>query len=207
MRFTIIILPIIILFIRCKESDQSIKEFEFRNVNQKEEIYSLVNSFVLDSLFKNAVISIEAMGFCKTLKENSPPMPLGFYYCYDSILFDTLMNSHLIDSLDIKSFLHQIEQVNPLKWDSLKLNVKTVSRDTLYKMNSRNEDIYKYITDRFHARGLIILSTPLFSKNDEVVVMSIAYYCGSRCGGGIIYAFKKVKGKWQIMYSNQEWIS
>ena len=94
MRFTIAILPILILFICCKESNESIKEFEFRDINQKEEIYSLVNGFILDSLFKNAVISIEAMGFCNAIMDESPPMPPGFYYWYDSVLFDTLMNSY-----------------------------------------------------------------------------------------------------------------
>jgi hypothetical protein len=211
MRIKTYIISIIFLLISCKETREfpvTNKEFKFIGLGQENEIYSLINDFVLDSLFKNAVVTVETMSFCHASDNDSNDvMPPGFFYCYNQILLDTLMNAMIIDSIDLKFFIRQMDQVNKLKWDSKKLRVKMVSRDTLYQMSLRRQDIFQFVTKNYHARGFLVFSTPLFSKNNKVIVMSIAYFCGSLCGGGIIYAFKKVDNKWYILYSNQEWIS
>ena len=54
--------------------------------------------------------------------------------------------------------------------------------------------------------GSYDLSEPIFIKKDEAVIR-YQYYCGSKCGLGILIYVKKINKQWKIFKEKQIWIS
>lgn len=203
------LLSVILLVLRCHENKENI-EFEFFNKNQEEQVYSLINDFIIDSIEKPDLVSIEAMPFCDTTyDENNPPPPPGHFYCYSQTLFDTLLKAQIIDSLDLAFIIKQKKQLKQLFWNPDSIKTRVINTHELLELYKTNKlfDIYDYIYEKYSARNFIKLSTPLFSRDGNVIIISIASFCGWTCGGGIIYVFKLNNGSWEIQYSKQLWIS
>lgn len=45
-------------------------------------------------------------------------------------------------------------------------------------------------------RQIYHFSRPIFSKDDQYAIINFSVVCGSTCGGGCLYVFKKISGKW-----------
>lgn len=50
-------------------------------------------------------------------------------------------------------------------------------------------------------------SVPLFSSDRTICIVLCSEYCGSLCGEGDVYYYKKINGKWQVVYHYVRWVS
>jgi hypothetical protein len=57
------------------------------------------------------------------------------------------------------------------------------------------------------ALGVYSISLPIFSKDNEIVIIGFSYYCNGACGFGGKYLYKKVNNTWQLRIKLMEWIS
>jgi hypothetical protein len=55
--------------------------------------------------------------------------------------------------------------------------------------------------------GVFSISVPLFTLNNEIVIIAYSYYCDGLCGFGGTYVYKKENGIWQKKLTLIEWIS
>jgi hypothetical protein len=55
--------------------------------------------------------------------------------------------------------------------------------------------------------GVYSISVPLFTINNEIVIISFSYYCDGLCGFGGTFVYKKENGTWQKKLTLKEWIS
>lgn len=203
MKKIILIFLILILIVNCKES-------RILNENQESLTYSLINDFLLDSLHSADIIAREVMVF-KHESENSddPPPPPGLDFYYSDGLFLELIESKIIDSSDLKSFQKQMITKKQFILNPVKLKIKTLSIDSLDRYISKNPDIdfWEYFRKKYNSRSILIISLPLFSIDENTILITVNVHCGRLCGGGNIYVFKKIKGKWTTVFSENKWIS
>jgi len=200
MKNEIMLLLILISFTYCKEP-------RILNDNQEIQTYSLINDFILDSLYKVNIISREVMMFEDSANPISPPET---YCSYSSELFMELMESKIIDSTDLKLFKAQLSSKSRFLLNPNKLHIKTFSRDSLYKVTlNRNSkiDLWEYFRKKYNSNSYLIISLPLFSKDNNTLLVTVHFHCGGDCGVGVVYVFKNINGKWKIVYSIKEWIS
>ena len=198
-----LIFLILILVAYCKES---------RILTEKQEslTYSLINDFLVDSLDKPDIIAREVMTFKqKSVDSEDPPPPPGFSFSYSEGLFKELIESKIIDSLDLKSFHEQMIPREQFVLNPGKLKIKTLSIDSLnnYFSKNRDIDIWEYFRKKYNSRSMLIISLPLFSIDENTILISVNILCGGLCGGGYIYVFKKLNGKWTTVFSKNSWIS
>jgi hypothetical protein len=197
------IILILILIASCKKS-------RILNENQELQIYSLINNYLLDSLHSVDIMAREVMVF-KHGNENfeDPPPPPGHDFDYSDGLFTELIESKIIDSSDLKSFQEQMIPRKQFILNPLKLKIKTFSIDSLDTYFSKNQDldIWGYFRKKYNSRSMLIISLPLFSKDENSILVSVNIHCGGLCGGGYIYVFKKINGKWTTVFSKNSWVS
>jgi hypothetical protein len=55
--------------------------------------------------------------------------------------------------------------------------------------------------------SLFYFSSPVFDDLRQYALISLSHYCGSLCGGGCLYLFKKINGKWEKIGETHCWIS
>lgn len=180
------------------------------NVDQDKLFYSLINDFVIDSLYKTDLISREVMVFqIDNNDQDAPPPPPGVFCSYSDQTFKDLLDSSLVDTIDVRLFREQMLQRGKFLLDNNKIKIRTFSRDSLIQALSKDKTIkfWDYIRNKYQAKNFMIISLPLFSKDNNTILITVNYMCGGLCGEGVVYVFKKVKGKWNICYSNREWIS
>ncbi len=133
MKILIALITFIVLTSGCKFSKrnaaQDEKAFDSVSVRliQGDNVYSLINDFILDSLYRTHLLAIEAMHFYDTERDTNVVYDFGRYCSYDSTLFQELINLNIIDSLDIKSISVLISQKEQLEWDSTRVKIKTFS--------------------------------------------------------------------------------
>jgi hypothetical protein len=144
-----------------------------------------------------------------TIKDRPlPPPPPGLIH-YDREFLDGLCEDKLIDSVDIDYMLNQIDSLKDFTLDSSKIEKKTIRYSVLTPLFKKYsiDSAYSIIRQKFGAQSFIRISTPLFSKKGNKMLMDIDVYCGGLCGGGMTYLFEKRNGKWRITYSRSNWIS
>jgi hypothetical protein len=170
----------------------------------------LINDFLVDSMQNADIIAREVMTFKqKSVNPNDPPPPPGFDFYYSEGLFRELIESKIIDSSDLKSFHEQMIPREQFVLNPEKLKIKTLSIDSLnnYFSKNRDIDIWEYFRGKYNSRSMLIISFPLFSIDENKILISVNILCGGLCGGGYIYVFTKMNGKWTIMFSRNSWIS
>jgi hypothetical protein len=87
--------------------------------------------------------------------------------------------------------------------------------DYIFKQN-RTEKFYrldnclknkKLLSPKDPTLGVYSISVPLFTINNEIVIISFSYYCDGLCGFGGTYVYKKENEIWQKKITLTEWIS
>jgi len=205
-RLTInIILGLLILLSVC-----SCKKRLILTNDQNKQLYSLINDCIVDSLYKTDLISMDVMLFNNDNKnQDSPPPPPGVFCSYSEQLFKDLIDSNFIDTVDLRLFKKQMLQNGQFHLDKSQIKIRTFSRDSLIEVLSKDKTIkfWDYFRKKYQAKNFMIISLPLFSKDNNTILMSIDFMCGGLCGEGVVYVFKRINGKWIVIYSNREWIS
>ena len=51
------------------------------------------------------------------------------------------------------------------------------------------------------------ISFPIFSKDNNTILMTIDFKCGPLCGQGGVFLLKKINDKWTKCYSSVGWLS
>ncbi len=213
MKITATIILIQLLIISCKYSTQNGANDEKALDSQSEKInaeiaYTLINDFVLDSLYQTNLLAIEAMQFYNTKLDTNIIYNFGRYCSYDSTLFQELLKLNIIDSLDIGSISEKISNKVRLEWDSTRLRIETFSFNNLEELLQKNKDFdpYNYTKKVYNTTNFLILSNPIFLDN-HTILMGGSYFSDGLDGYGKIYVFSKQNGKWKILYWDFTWIS
>ncbi len=55
--------------------------------------------------------------------------------------------------------------------------------------------------------SFIRVSTPIFNKTMDRVVLSFDYYCSYLYGEGLVFVLEKMKNKWCIIDESGRWVS
>jgi hypothetical protein len=213
MKIAITIILIQFLTIGCKYSTRNAtteeKTIEPQSVLINEEIaYTLINDFVLDSLYQTNLMAIEAIQFYNTKVDTNIVYNLGKYCSYDSTLFKELLKLDIIDSLEISSISVKLSNRELVQFDSTRLRIKTFSFNKLEGLLEKNEDFdpFEYTKKAYNTTSFLILSNPIFFDN-HTILLGVSYFCDGLDGYGKIYVFRKQDNKWKILYWDFTWIS
>ena len=158
--------------------------------------------YLLDSL-KNVDIAVlnTAPIYQGSIKDN-PPIHL------DTINLRAYFELKLIDSIDINFIYNQIDSssyvMNPNK-----LKIRTFSYENLTKMatKSSSSDIYDILKKTFDASNYIEISTPLYSKDGDTIILYLGIHRGKLSGQGLQLFFKKINSKWILIRDVGTWKS
>jgi hypothetical protein len=213
MKLTITIILFSFLFSSCNYRSQNIKNNEESPSSTPETItaenvYDLINDFILDSLYKTSLFAFEAMSYYNTGTDREIPYELGRYCSYDSTLFQELIKLKIIDSRDRDSILTELIKKERIIWDTTKIKIQTFSfyqLDNLVK-NNPGYDPYGYTRKEYNSRNFLLLSYPVF-LNENAILLGGSFFCDGLCGHGEIYVFCKKNGKWTILFSHWTWMS
>ena len=140
---------------------------------------------------------------CSTINQFvNEVMPTSGNKFYSSTLFNFLTST---DSL---SLIKQDSLLSPSDIDYIfKQNRITVEYD-LTKCLQNKELIHRRINNEMNPTlGVYSISLPIFSIDNEIVIISFSYYCDGLCGFGGKYLYKKVNNTWQLRIILMEWIS
>jgi hypothetical protein len=99
---------------------------------------------------------------------------------YDTIAFIHYPNDKVcdfFDSVECGHLLRQIKSDNKREWRKKRM-AKAGKR-----LSGTDKNIWHF-------------STPLFTTDRQFVVIGIGYYCGSLCGEGCTYIFRRERNKW-----------
>ena len=171
-----------IFFISCNKKTELKKEL----VSEKE-IYEVLNTVLIP------------------YEKDNIPLDSN-YVSYDQIdVFEMIKHDSLLSvkinsafsKNDIKFINEQRKNIKKFELkQSLLSNIVVIPMDTINKFLKNN--FWSKYYQKYGHRGYNEISLPLFSIDKNVVLMSISYNCGSLCGGGSVWIFKKVNGKWQF---------
>lgn len=201
MKIAIAIIPLTVFILSCKQTTNYI-------TIQEEAPYSLINDFIIDSLYKTNLLAFETIKFWNSDLHSCGPPNTIFYCSYGHSLFDTLIKSNIIDSLDRSRISDQMSLKDQLVWDTKRVRINTFSIYLLDQLIQKNSefDAFDYISRKYHTRNYLFLSNPIF-LNDNDILLAVSYICGGLCGHGEIYVFSKRSGKWTILYKHWNWMS
>lgn len=59
----------------------------------------------------------------------------------------------------------------------------------------------------YHVNSYCQYSVPLFSADRTICITLCSEHCGDLCGEGDVNYYKKINGKWQLVYHYVRWIS
>jgi hypothetical protein len=83
--------------------------------------------------------------------------------------------------------------------------------DTLYAIKKRSGDLlYKYYDElhrRYNTRYFSYLSTPLFSRDMQTVIVGVNFSCVGLCGGGDTFILRRTGLSWRILRKVNTWAS
>jgi hypothetical protein len=201
MKIALLLISILILFSSCKDTFK-------QNKIQEVQVYSLINDYITDSLYHTNLIAEEATKFWNMDVDTiGPPRGPECYCTYDNSLLDTL--SKFVDKNDLVHFKTQMIGNKPSLWDSSKLEMKVFSREQTDQFYQKDHGfmIYDYLKEKYKTGGFIILSTPIFSLDKNVILISVSIFPGGAGGHGEIFLFKRLNNNWIILYREKTWIS
>jgi hypothetical protein len=89
-----------------------------------------------------------------------------------------------------------------LKKEKFKTEKRLIAPDTC---NIQDREYWRNISKQFGS--FCSISLPLFSEDRETAVIRLSYSCGSLCGYGGIYVFKKENGVCKPFTVIDQWIS
>ena len=118
-------------------------------------------------------------------------------------LFDTIF-----DKNDSAFLEYQVSRASHFNWGSGMIpGSKVVSTSDLNSIFQGDFNGWERFNKLFGADGYWVYSVPLFSKDKTTCVVRYSNYCGERCGAGYIYYYKKIAGKWKVVYHYRTWVS
>ncbi|MEI9943482.1 MAG: hypothetical protein WDN26_04610 [Chitinophagaceae bacterium] len=122
---------------------------------------------------------------------------------FKHILDDTsfiFRDTTFFSSGDAQFMRQQLTQGKHFKWKSNRITGAHVISSKKIRKYFKNDiwDGWK-IFNKKHRRGFTKFSIPLFTLDRETCIIYKGRHCGSLCGGGGIYLYKKVEGKWEYV--------
>lgn len=87
-------------------------------------------------------------------------------------------------------------------------NKNIIKIDTTKAYNNDREIRGVYYEELYKKHGpLCTIKMPLFSVDRKTVYISTGLTCGTLCGAGATYIYRKVNGKWILIKTLNEWVS
>ncbi len=118
-------------------------------------------------------------------------------------VFDTIFSM-----ADSSFILSQINQSDGYTWKTGQLKSVTLidhkTIDSLFKSHFRGWEAFG---TKYNRAGFFRISVPIFSKDLNTCVFFEDWLCGDLCGQGTVYYYRKLEGKWGIIYSFIVWMS
>lgn len=110
---------------------------------------------------------------------------------------------------DIGFIFKQANYVRYFKLKQSKLPSKNVIKIDTIKFFNNNNEIRSAYLDELHKKygALCTIKMPLFSIDRKTVYISTGLTCGTLCGAGGTYIYRKVNGKWILIKTLNEWVS
>ena len=150
MKITLVIILIQLLTLSCNYSTQNTSTKDKAVDSQSEKIneeiaYTLINNFILDSLYQTNLLAIEAMKFYNTKVDTNIIYDFGRYCSYDSTLFQELFKLNIIDS-KAEEYAKQISEILIISIEKCGLlrTEMTIAKE-LFKWDSQN--VVKHLID------------------------------------------------------------
>jgi len=144
-----------------------------------------------------------------TIQMESPPPPPPSVYAYSKELFQNIHDDKIVDSLDLEYMFNEIDNSKNYLLDSSRINCLTIRYSKIANLTKEKglDGTYNYLREHYNAKSILKISSPLFSINKDILVISVGVYCGQLCGGGGTYLYIRKGTKWVLKEKYNDWIS
>lgn len=117
---------------------------------------------------------------------------------------DTILNKN-----DIEFVLKQANYSPHFKLDPEYLKGKNIIALDTIKSFTVNNEVRSSYWENLHKRygSVCFIRMPLFSRDFKTAIVDIGIHCGTLCGEGGRYVYKKKEGKWVLIATINEWVS
>ena len=186
------LIPILLIFLcSCGQKSRLTDDF-----------YEVVNNYFSDSLKNVDVVFLETTPIYQGPIMDSPPTHL------DLTNVNAYFELKLIDSIDVNYIYNQIDSSSWLM-DSNKLKVRSLSDERISKIIELNDssDIYDVLKTNYQLRNYARISTPLYSRDGNTIILYLGVHRGKLSGQGLQLFFKRLDGKWTLIREIGTWKS
>lgn len=120
----------------------------------------------------------------------------------------TLSLNKLIANSDIDFIFTQINKMNTLSLDPIKLNSKTISNKKLEEISEWNKfnNVYKTLKEDYKVDSYIKFSNPFITQDGKNLIFDVLKYSEIDCRSGIRYVVRKENNMWRITFAKQIWV-
>jgi len=161
----------------------------------------------LEKVIKHSAVLINDNGDSIQMEFSPPPPPS--IYAYSKELFFNIHEHKIIDSLDVEYMFTEIENSKNYLLDSSRINCPTIRYTQIVNLIKERglNGMYIYLYEHYNAKSFLKISSPLFSINKNVLIITVGVYCGRLCGGGGTYVYIRKGTKWILKEEFNNWIS
>ncbi|MBD3904279.1 hypothetical protein NAL32_05920 [Chryseobacterium sp. Ch-15] len=200
---------ILLLLISCKKNEAR------KEIIQKNETldlkYEVLNQLINDQIKEDSIngilhdniynIAVKRISFEELNENEEPPPPvLALNFSYDSIFA-------INDSSYYKHQDRNLINFN-LQKKKIKKKLDFITTDEILKLSAKYErNFWKQFRKKYGDKCIQTFSVPFFNKNKTVCLVQNSMSCGPLYGGGSTSIYKKVNGKWKVIYSYNHWVS
>ncbi|WP_289056033.1 hypothetical protein [Carboxylicivirga marina] len=184
-----------------------------QNILAQKELNIVVDEIVRNRLHRVSVIQMETMPVCFKLGNNKnsktpPPPPPSDRIEYSQNIFDSFTEIKSLSRSDSEYMISSTDASKTFIIDSCKVSKEVTSKaylDTIF--DSDSDFAYDRIKQEFGTSCFIRVSTPIFNRTMDKLVLAVDYYCGYLCGQGLVLVLEKKAGKWMIIDERGTWES
>ena len=200
MKYTTIVLTILLLMGSCKHSKTEIKDQEVQSLQPT------LNLLISDSLiydFMNYKIAlIKEKDSNKIFLMNDAEFFCSKNDSMSIVMLDSLSKQNIFNPSDLPFIFDQIKlSKSYLYKQNILSNINLIPLDTIMKLAENDHFWSNYRLKYTDSRGFWRLSAPIFSVDKQIVIQDERFSCGGLCGGGGTYVYKKFNNSWKLVYS------
>jgi hypothetical protein len=115
------------------------------------------------------------------------------------VMLNSMSNLQLIDTFDLPFVFDQIQLSKTYLYKQDLLIANLIPVDSI-KVLSENDDFWPNYRQKYVSNGFWRLSVPIFSMDKQTVIQNERFSCGSLCGGGGTYIYRKINNSWKLIY-------
>lgn len=156
-------------------------------------VYEFLNSVIVtDSSYKYSKTVVGSLGFIRLEKSDSLQL----------LKADTIFS---------KEDVHFIfKQARMKHFYNIDENELCQSKNTIYLDENKafsggRSEYWSKLHEKYGS--LFIMTMPVFSLDRKTAIISTSHNCGTLCGTGATYVYKKINNKWQLIATWNEWVS